>query len=56
MFATPGLAYLTNTYQVTVGVQLPLTHDAEKNQQVAVMGSLIIFMDRLSPRFAWSPF
>ncbi len=39
-----------------VGIQLPVTNVAEKNQQVAVMGSFIIFLDQMSPRFGWSPF
>jgi hypothetical protein len=56
LFATPGVAYLTETYQVTVGIQLPLTHGAEQNTQTAVLGSLIILMDRLSPEFSWQPF
>jgi hypothetical protein len=56
LFTTPGVAYFTDTYQVTVGIQLPLTHSAEQNTQTAVMGSLIIFIDKLSPQFGWSPF
>jgi hypothetical protein len=56
LFATPGIAYVADTYQVTVGVQLPLTHAAEKNEQMAVIGSLIIFLDQIDPRFSWMPF
>jgi hypothetical protein len=55
LFATPGLAYMTDTYQMTIGVQLPLTHGAEKAAQTAVVGSFMIFMDKLNPIFAWTP-
>jgi hypothetical protein len=56
LFATPGVAYVSDTYQATVGVQLPLTHGAEKNAQIAVVVSFIIFMDQISPNFGWNPF
>jgi len=56
LFATPGVAYITHTYQATVGVQLPLTNAADKSAQIAVVGSFTIFMDQLSPRFGWTPF
>jgi hypothetical protein len=56
LFATPGVAYVSDTYQATVGVQLPLTKAAEKSAQMAVVGSFTIFMDQLSPRFGWTPF
>jgi hypothetical protein len=56
LFATPGVAYVSETYQATVGVQLPLTNAAEKSAQIAVVGSFTIFMDQLSPRFGWTPF
>ena len=56
LFATPGLAYLTDTYQVTVGVQVPLTRAAEQNAQTAVVGAFMIFMDKLNPAFGSMPF
>ena len=56
MFATPGVAYVGETFQATVGVQLPLTQAAEKSAQLAVVGSFIIFLDQLSPTFGWRPF
>src|SRR5579862_570391 len=49
LFATPGVAYVSDTFQATVGVQLPLTHGAEKGAQIAVVGSFIIFVDQISP-------
>jgi hypothetical protein len=51
LFATPGLAYLADTYQITVGVQVPLTHGAEQNTQTAVVGAFLIFLDKLNPTF-----
>jgi hypothetical protein len=56
LFVTPGVAYISEKYQTTVGVQLPLTNAAEKSAQIAVVGSFTIFMDQLSPRFGWTPF
>jgi hypothetical protein len=56
LFATPGLAYITETYQLMVGVQLPVTHPAEQSAQVSVLGSVMIFLDQLSPQFSWTPF
>lgn len=56
LFATPGLAYVADTYQISVGVQIPLTHGAEQNTQTAVVGAFMIFMDKLNPAFAWMPF
>ena len=56
MFTTAGVAYLTGTYQATVGIQLSLTQGAEHNTQTAAIGSLIIFIDKLNPQFGWSPF
>jgi len=56
LFATPGLAYVADTYQISVGVQVPLTHGAEQSAQTAVVGAFVIFMDKLNPAFAWMPF
>ena len=56
LFTTPGVAYVSDTYQATIGVQLPLTHGAEKSAQIAVVGSFIIFVDQISPKFGWTPF
>jgi hypothetical protein len=56
LFATPGVAYVGDTYQATVGAQMPLTKAAEKSAQIAVVGSFIIFLDHLSPTFGWTPF
>jgi hypothetical protein len=56
LFATPGLAYMSDSYQLTVGVQVPLTHAAEQNAQTAVVGAFIIFIDKLNPVFGWMPF
>ncbi|HYL58976.1 MAG TPA: hypothetical protein VEU51_08905 [Candidatus Acidoferrales bacterium] len=56
LFVTPGVAYLTETYQLTVGVQVPVTHAAVQSSQVSLVGSAMIFLDKLSPRFGWTPF
>lgn len=56
LFVTPGVAYLTGTYQLSVGVQVPVTHAAVQSAQVSVLGSVMIYLDQLSPRFSWAPF
>jgi hypothetical protein len=55
LFATPGLAFVADTYQISFGVQVPLTHGAERNAQTAVVASFMIFMDKLNPTFDWMP-
>lgn len=56
LFATPGVAYVGETFQATLGVQLPLTSAADHNTRIAVVGAFTIFMDQLSPTFGWTPF
>ncbi len=55
LYTTPGLAYLTETYQVSLGVQLPLNHAGAQNQQLAVLGQIQFNLDD-APLFGWMPF
>jgi hypothetical protein len=55
LYTTPGLAYLTEAYQVSVGVQLPLNHAGAQNQQLAVLGQIQFNLDD-APLFGWMPF
>jgi hypothetical protein len=56
VFATPGVAYVGETFQATLGVQIPLTSAASQDSHLAVVGAFTIFMDQVSPTFAWTPF
>lgn len=55
-FMTPGLSFISETYQLSVGAQLPLNHAAARDQQVAVVGSIRIFLESIDSLFAWTPF
>ena len=52
----PGLALMTQTYQVSAGAQIALNDEAVHDKQVAVVASLLVFLDAIDPRFAWTPF
>ena len=56
IFMTPGLSLISGTYQLSAGVQLPLNHAAARDNQVAVVGSIRIFLESIDRRFAWTPF
>jgi hypothetical protein len=45
LYTTPGISYLTDNYQVSAGVQLPLNHAADQAQQVALIGSIAFSLD-----------
>jgi hypothetical protein len=47
IFATPGIAYIAKMFQLSVGIQVPLSNAAQENAQIAVMGSIIISVDPL---------
>jgi hypothetical protein len=55
-FLMPGLALLAQRYQVSLGTQVALNHEAARDQQVAIVASLLIFLDAIDPRFGWTPF
>jgi len=54
-YATPGVSYLTDTYQVTLGAQLPLNHAADHQQHLALLGEVSFALDGL-PVVGWMPF
>ena len=56
LFFMPGLALMTQTYQVSAGAQIALNDEAVHDKQVAVVASLLVFLDAIDPRFAWTPF
>jgi hypothetical protein len=51
-FMTPGVSIVTETYQLSAGAQLALNPAAARDQQVAVVGSLRIFLESIDSRFA----
>jgi hypothetical protein len=55
-FIAPGLGFITETYQLSAGVQLPLNHAAARDQQIAVAASIRVFLEPIDSRFAWTPF
>jgi hypothetical protein len=55
-FMTPGLSFIAETCQLSVGAQLAINHAAARDQQIAMVGSLRIFLESLDSRFAWTPF
>ena len=56
IFLTPGIAYATRTYQLNAGTQIALNHPTSRHERIGVVGSILIFLDELSPVFAWTPF
>jgi hypothetical protein len=56
IFVTPGIAYMTPAYQVSVAMQLPLDRNARQAENVAVIAGVVIAIDRIEPAFAWTLF
>jgi hypothetical protein len=55
IFLTPGIAYLRAEYQLSIGVQIALNHTASREQQVGIIGSVLLSLDALNPVFARMP-
>jgi len=56
IFMTPGLSFISDSYQLSAGMQLPLNHAGARDQQIAAVGSIRIFLESIDSRFAWTPF
>ena len=56
IFITPGIAYMTPAYQISVAMQLPLDRQARQAESVAVIAGVVIAIDRIEPAFAWTLF
>jgi hypothetical protein len=56
LFLTPGLAYLSGPYQLSVGTQVALSHSASQEDKASVLGLLNIQLDPLFPAIRWTPF
>lgn len=55
LYATPGISYVTDAYQISTGVQLPLNHTGEQNQQMAVLAEIQFSLDDV-PVLGWMAF
>ena len=54
LYETSGIGYVSEAYQVSAGVQLPLNHAGERAQQIAIMGEIEFALDDV-PVFGWMP-
>ena len=53
---TPGIAYLGDYCEVSVGTQIALNGTAQSGDHVAVLGLVEIFYDNIFPSLGWNPF
>ena len=56
VYLMPGMSYVTEAFQLSAGGQIAMTRAAGNNARVAIVGSALIFLDALNPKFAWTPF
>jgi hypothetical protein len=55
VFLFPGLTFTAEKFRVAVGAQVAMNHEAARNQQVAAVVSILVFLDQIDPRFGWNP-
>lgn len=53
---TPGLAYLGDYWEVSVGAQVALNGAASRGDRLAALGLVEIFYDDIFPALGWNPF
>jgi hypothetical protein len=53
---TPGLAYLGDYCELSVGAQVALNGAAPGGDRIAVLGLVEIFYDDIFPILGWKPF
>lgn len=53
---TPGLAYLSDYFELSVGAQVAINGAAQSGDRVAVIGLVEVFYDEIWPTLAWEPF
>ncbi len=53
---TPGLAYMGNWCEVSIGAQVALNRTAQSGDSVAPIGLIEIFYDDIFPALGWNPF
>jgi hypothetical protein len=54
--ALPGLAYMTNGWQITFAGELPLNAASVQLDHAAVVAMLSLGLDQIVPAFGWKPF
>jgi len=54
--ALPGLAYMTNGWQITLAGELPLNAASVQLDHTAVVAMLSLSLDQIVPAFGWKPF
>jgi hypothetical protein len=53
---TPGVAYLGDYFEVSVGAQVAINGAAQSGDRVAVIGLVEVFYDEIFPALGWQPF
>jgi hypothetical protein len=53
---TPGLAYQTNFWQVSLAAQIALNRTAQPGDGLAALGLVEIYYDEIFPALGWKPF
>jgi hypothetical protein len=53
---TPGIAYLGDDCELSVGTQVALNGAAPSGDHVVVLGLVEIFYDNIFPELSWKPF
>ncbi len=53
---TPGIAYMGEYCELSIGTQVALNGAAQNDDRVAVIGLVEIFYDNIFPALAWNPF
>jgi hypothetical protein len=53
---TPGIAYLGDTFQISLGPQIALNGAHAGGDRVGLLGLVEIFYDEISPTLGWNPF
>ncbi len=52
---TPGLAYLGDYFELSVGAQAALNATAPQGDRIAVIGLFELFYNNVFPALAWNP-
>lgn len=53
---TPGIAYLGDTFEISLGPQIALNGAHASGDRVGLLGLVEIFYDEIFPRLGWNPF
>ena len=56
LFATPGIAYVMDAYQLSVGTQIALNHNSSQQDKFSLLGLFNVQLDPLFSAISWQPF